>query len=246
MYKLILVLSLVSLPAYGIVNIEKIGPKKEDAFFGEISLDLSGATGNSDIQSTSLESRFQWNAVSAQFILINYDYEKSSGLLSTDKTFFHYRYINNAKNKMTWESFFQVENDEFKLLKLRTLFGGGLRYTLNNKNEHSLSRLGAGLFYSEEEYEDSANSLDKVSRLNLYYTYQYQVNSSTSISTTTYFQPDINHTSDYRALEQLNLEFKISDDLKYFLGLDFNYDSEPASDLKKDDTRYKSGIKYRF
>lgn len=234
-------------PAYSIVNIEKINIEdKRDPFQGELSFDVSGASGNSDIQATSVGSRMQWNNTSTKFIVLKYDYAKSSGIKSTDKTFMHFRYINNPLKPITWESFFQLQDDEFKLLKLRTLVGAGYRFKLSPKNEKSASRLGLGLFYSKEEQNDSLQTVDELVRFNLYYSYEYNVNKHTSFSSTTYYQPATDEFSDYRALEQLSFQFKIADDLLYFITLDVSYDNQPVNGLEKDDTSYKSGIQYRY
>jgi len=236
-----------SFQAVSIVNIDKINVTDDDQVQqGEVSLDVSGASGNTDTQATSLGGRFQWNNQSTQFIVLKYDYAKSSGIKNTDKTFLHYRYINNAKEKITWESFFQLQDDEFKLLKLRTLLGVGYRVNLSTDNKKSHSRIGIGMFYSREEQEDSLLTIDELVRANIYFTYHFKVNKNVNFLSTTYYQPDIEQFSDYRALEQLSFEFNFSKDLLYFVSLDIGYDNRPVNGLEKGDTSYKSGITYRF
>ena len=241
------VLLVFAFPVIAIVNIDKINVGDDDQTHqGEISLDVSGASGNTDTQATSLGGRFQWNNQSTQFIVLKYDYAKSSGIKNTDKTFLHYRYINNAKDTSTWESFFQLQDDEFKLLKLRTLIGAGYRLRLSTSNKESQSRIGAGLFYSREEQEDAFLTVEELIRANIYFTYHLKVNKAVNFLSTTYYQPDIENFSDYRALEQLSFEFKLSKDLLYFVSIDIAYDNKPVNGLEKDDTSYKSGITYRF
>jgi len=245
-YLLSVVLFVFSSPVLAIVNIEKINIEDDkEPVQGEVGLDFSGSSGNSDTQAVSLAGRVQWNNQSTQFVVLKYDYAESADVLSADKTFLHYRNIFSSHGSRSPELFLQLQNDEFKLLKLRTLIGGGYRFKLAN-TKNGYSRLGAGLFYSEEEYTDSTNSIEEVTRLNLYFTYQLKINNTTNFVTTTYYQPDIENTSDYRALEQAGFEFKLSDDLLYFLTVDISYDNDPVDDIEKDDTSYKSGIKYRF
>lgn len=249
MYKIIYSVFLIifTTSVQAIVNIEKINIKTdENAMQGEFGLDFSGATGNSDIEAVAMAGRLQWNNRSTQFVVLKYEYAKSEGVLSADKTFFHYRYVDQADARISPEVFLQVENDEFKLLKLRALVGAGYRFKLHTDNKDSHSRLGLGLFYSEEEYNDVASSTEQVTRLNLYYTYQLKLKNSVNFITTTYYQPDLENTSDFRALEQLSFEFSLSDDLLYFITVDISYDNDPVDQLDKNDTSYKSGIKYRF
>lgn len=241
---------LISFQSVAIVNIEKNNiDDKLEAVQGEFEFDLSGVTGNSDISSISLGGRVQWNDVSTRFFVLKYNHAKSLGVKSTDKTFLHYRYIDKIKQNITWESFFQVENDKFKYLTLRTLLGGGYRFKISSENKTTYLRSGLGIFYSNEELNDVATAVtdtDEVVRVNLYFTYQYKIKKNINFLSTTYYQPVLDDLSDYRALEQLSFEFNLSQELLYFMTIDFNFDSKPFSGLEKSDTSYKSGIKYRF
>lgn len=233
--------------ATAIVNIEKVKIESNTKpFTGEFNLSLSGASGISEKEAVSMASRLQWDDTSTQFVVLKYDYETASDVKNTDKTFLHYRYIHLAKADLSWELFAQIEKDEFKLLKLRSLAGGGLRILLHKNDDRSLARLGVGLFNSREEYEDLAATVEELIRANFYFTYHYRVNKGVSFVSTTYFQPDLENTEDYRALEQLSVEFEISDRFTYFIKLDVSYDNKPVQNLEKDDTSYSSGIKYIF
>jgi len=240
-------LCLFTTNAAAIVNIEKVNIEKNPApFQGQIDFKLSGASGNSDIQSSSLGSRFQWNETSTQFIVLKYNYARSFDVKSKDNSFMHYRYIVNPKLKITSEYFLQLEENEFTLLKLRTLFGAGLRFSLLNNIENQQIRFGLGLFRSKEKIDDTNNTIDELNRLNTYLTYQYKIKDSIHFLSTTYYQPDIDNTSDYRILEQLSLEFSISKNFVYYLTIDMSYDSDPVIALDELDKGYKSGIKYIF
>ena len=233
--------------AFAIVNIEKVNIEKDPApFQGQIDFKLSGASGNSVNQSSSLGSRFQWNDISTQFIVLKYNYAKSFDVKSKDNSFMHYRYIVNPKLKITSEYFLQLEENEFTLLKLRTLFGAGLRFSLFDKKDKHQIRFGLGLFHSKEKINDISNTVDELNRLNTYLTYQYKIKDSIHFLSTSYYQPDIENTSDYRVLEQLSLEFTISKSFVYYLTMDMSYDSDPVTALDKLDKGYKSGIKYKF
>jgi len=233
--------------AIAIVNIEKVNIEKNPApFQGQIDFKLSGASGNTKTQSSSLGSRFQWNDISTQFIVLKYNYARSFDVKSKDNSFMHYRYIVNPKLKITSEYFLQLEENEFTLLKLRTLFGAGLRFSLLNNNENQQIRFGLGLFRSKEKIDDTNDTVDELNRLNTYLTYQYKIKDSIHFLSTTYYQPDIDNTSDYRVLEQLSLEFTISKSFVYYLTIDMSYDSNPVIALDELDKGYKSGIKYKF
>ena len=233
--------------AYSIVNIEKVNIEKNpQPFQGELDFKISGASGNSENQASSLGSRFQWNDISTQFVVLKYNYAKSFDVKSKDNAFMHYRYIVNPKLKITTEYFLQIEDNEFKQLNLRTLFGAGYRFRLFEKESLYHGRLGLGLFHSREEISDAFDTVEEVNRLNTYFTFQYNIKKGLNFLSTTYYQPDFEQFSDYRILEQLSFEFNISKGFLYFITVDVSYDSKPVNGLEKNDTSYKSGIKYRF
>ncbi len=238
---------LFSFSVQSIVNIEKVDiDSKAEPFQGELDFKISGASGNSENFSSSLGSRFQWNDISTQFLVFKYNYAESFDVKSKDSTFVHYRYILNPKKMVTTEYYLQAENNEFKLLNLRTLAGAGYRFRLFEKADLYQGRLGIGVFYSREEINDANNTIDEVNRLNSYFTFLYKIKKGLSFLTTSYYQPDIDQFSDYRLLEQLSLEFNLAKGLLYFVTIDISYDSDPVVGLEKNDTSYKSGIKYRF
>ena len=238
----------VSAASFAIVNIEKVNIDEViKPFEGEFNFDISGASGNSDIQSSTFGSRLQWNETSTQFVVLKYNYEESLGVKSSDKTFFHYRFIKSIKDPVSWETFFQLENDEFKLLKLRALYGAGavVRFFIDDSKQQA--KLGLGLFYSREEYlANTLLTIEELVRANIYFTYQYSVNKNISFLSTTYFQPNVENDSDNRALEQLSFEFNMTTAFLYFITLDISYDNDPLPNLDSEDISYKSGIKYRF
>ena len=131
-------------------------------------------------------------------------------------------------------------------MNLRTLIGGGYRFRLFEKGDSYQGRLGLGVFYSREEINDTGNTVDEVNRLNSYFTFLYKIKEGLNFLTTSYYQPDVDQFSDYRLLEQLSLEFNLAKGLLYFVTIDISYDSDPVVGLEKNDTSYKSGIKYRF
>lgn len=236
-----------SFSVHSIVNIEKVDvDSKAGPFQGELDFKISGASGNSDNFSSSLGSRFQWNDISTQFVVFKYNYAKSFDVTSKDSTFMHYRFIVNPKSFITTEYFLQAEDNEFKLLNLRTLIGGGYRFRLFEQGDLYQGRLGLGVFYSREENNDVDNTIDETNRFNGYFTFLYKIKKGLNFLTTSYYQPDVDQFSDYRLLEQLSLEFNLAKSLLYFVTIDISYDSDPVVGLKKNDTSYKSGIKYRF
>ncbi len=239
-------------PAFAIVNIEdiRIAPAVE-GFSGKLSLGLSGKRGNSDTDDIELGSRLQWQqAHSRQFIVLSYDYSQAQEQRSTNKSFFHARHVQQFHPQRAWEAFVQVESNEFARLSFRGLIGGGMRWTLNPSNEQYSLHLGTGAFVVRETFEDDANYTDlkddDFSRANIYIAYKHKINQQLSLVSTGYYQPRLDDSQDYRALEQTSLHVKMSDQLSLSVSLDLSHDNRPPDGVEKTDISYKTALNYRF
>ena len=87
----------------------------------------------------------------------------------------------------------------------------GLNATRRFKTNQAIYNLTAGAFYEDEFYSDQTEQT------------LFRGNLTTSISTelsnldihlTLYFQPDLLNLQDYRMLQELSLQFPVSDQLK--------------------------------
>ena len=236
-----------------IVNMDGLHFNKantKDKFSADLDLAISGSSGNSDTAKASLSGQFSWTA--EKFInlaIIGYQYGKSNDVRSMNKAFIHYRYIHQLTESLDWELFTQLEKNEFTRLSYRGLFGVGVRFSaLNTEAHHAF--LGLGAFYSREKIKFSTgltdDGIEKLTRGNLYFLSKYKVKPTISFSNTLYYQPRLSQFSDYRALFESKLDFKINEDLSFRLSLEIEHDSEPSQTIKSTDVSYMTGIKLSF
>lgn len=73
-----------------------------------------------------------------------------------------------------------------------------------------------------------------------------QFNEQVRAYSTTYYQPAIRDTGDYRVLEQASALVHLHEKLDLKLSLDIAYDSRPPQTVKRTDIRYSIGMALTF
>jgi putative salt-induced outer membrane protein YdiY len=247
-----LMTSLASFPANAIVNVENMRVGGETpGISGNLDLSINGKRGNTKLNEYGVDGRLQNNAGKVtNFVVLSYDYAEVGDVRNTNKAFIHGRHVVQFQPRRAWEIFAQMEKNEFARLSFRGLLGGGLRFTLTEEPNRLGLYLGVGAFWSRETLDKRPGLTDdgteNFSRANLYLVYKHILNSQLSLVSTTYFQPRLSDTADYRALEQAALAVKMTDSLSLKLSLDFARDSRPPQAVKKNDTSYSTSLSYQF
>jgi putative salt-induced outer membrane protein YdiY len=246
-----LALLCVSLYAHAIVSMENIHlGKPAQGFVGQFALDLAYESGNTEQAGVESGVKFQWTRDKVtDFILANYAYAENAGIRNKNKAFTHYRHIHRLDDEYAWEAFTQFSADEFTNLALRALAGGDVRITLGEVSDTSAFFLGLGAFYEHEEldsiYPDEADTQD-VWRASTYLVCKYQFNAYVSLVSATYYQPRLGDAGDFRAIENLSVESRLTEASSLKVGIDIAYDSEPPRDVKETDSSIKVGIVVKF
>lgn len=250
-FALFSILSVFPLISIAIVNMDALHfDEKQDSFNAAGDLMINGTSGNSDSSTAKLDAQFNWNSQkSINLAIFGYQYGKSNNVRSVNKAFMHYRYIYQLTDTMDWEIFGQLETNEFTRLSYRGLIGTGARFSLAKSGRH-MAFAGIGGFYTREETEYTRgltdHGIEAYSRANFYLLSKYKFNSILSFSNVLYYQPRMSRLSDYRALLETKLDFKINKQLNFRINLDIEYDSEPSQSIEKTDITYMTGLSYKY
>lgn len=250
-------LLLLPLTCHAIVNVEGMRKQhSEPGLSGNMELAATGSEGNSDKSNLFAAARLQWQRNdSTTLVIANRSYGESNQVRDTNKSFLHARHIVANTADRALEGFVQLETNEFSRLDLRSLAGGGVRWALlqgpdSNATDKVLATLGIGAFYSIETLAEQTGLTDDGTetlwRMNSYFALDYKINAYTRFVSTTYYQPAISDSADYRALEQASLSVQIVDSLNLKVSLDIAHDSQPPQGVKRTDTSYKTGLVYEF
>lgn len=253
--KLRLILTVASLlfsgSASAIVSMESLHlGSPQQGWSGQFQLGASGASGNTEKYDAAAGFRLQWHENdNTSFLVVNASYGRSAGTTNTDNHFVHIRHINAMSESWAAEGFLQQEENLFTRLEYRDLAGAGLRYALTMQDEDHVAYLGTGAMYVREKLLDpgvSEQALERIWRGNLYLVFRFQLGDHSSISSSTYYQPKLSDTDDFRALEDMALSVDINKSLALNVGINVSHDSLPPAGVEKTDTVYRTGISYKF
>jgi hypothetical protein len=89
---------------------------------------------------------------------------------------------------------------------------------------------------------------DKATRANFYGTYAAPITPQENVifSFTGYYQPNIDETSDYRAVAFSGLTFRITERFSIDLAAEYSYNTTPALGRERRNTEYATGFSYRL
>jgi putative salt-induced outer membrane protein YdiY len=244
-------LAFYAYPTNAIVSMEDIHlGKPPEGFTGAFELSLKLDDGNTQQTAASTGLKLQWTqGINTDFILVNYEYGESDGVRDKNKGFLHLRHIHQAEKQYAWEAFSQASFNEFTKLNLRALLGGGVRLTLGQVSDRQASHLGLGAFYEHEELDtdlSGESAREDAFRANSYLVFKYQFNDHVSMVSSTYFQPNLEDFSDFRAIENISLVSKLTDSLSLTASIDIAHDSDPPPEVEQTDTSLKLGLVVNF
>lgn len=249
---LFLPLSLLSLPACAIVNVEQaIIGRPTEGMHTTIDVLFSGTNGNTDKSSSKVDLLTLWqHEAHTEFLQLQYAYGKSRGLVDTDRAFAHLRHRTAITPGWAVEGFAQVGRDPFSRLTQRALLGGGVRWVLYEVDQKSAGYLGLGAFHEQESLSSKLGTSDAIRsvlwRANSYLVLKRQLNEQVRLYSTTYYQPAISDSADFRLLEQASVLVKLDQHLELKLSLDIAFDSRPPQTVHKRDMFYSTGLEYSF
>ena len=230
------------------VNMEK---ERGDERAGlHLSLDgsLNLIRGNVSLTQLGLGGRAQWHrGVHTALLRGTVAYGERDELAFLDQSFWHGRWTTMWWSGAGGELFGQLQEDAFRSLNLRQLYGGGARFEFINTS-HAQLALGVGYMFERESYrtgEGSTSALELNHRSTNYLSLSYQLPSNTSVTLVDalYMQPNLSNSDDYRALNELSLEIKLSDRIKLVESLSALYDSAPPPNVKRVDLKSMTTIR---
>ncbi|MES3631098.1 MAG: DUF481 domain-containing protein [Longimonas sp.] len=228
-------LTLLTVPVSAQVNTERMRNLDVEGFSATLGGSVALQSGNTELLEVGVDTRMDLlYAPHHLFLVSEVRYGQSDGRRFRDRSFAHLRYNYRFGGPLVAEAFTQVERDNFALLELRTLAGGGLRLRLLDSEP---ARLFAGftpMFESERLDPNRVGThpaRTATVRLSHYANARLRVNERTFLLSTTYAQPRIDAFGDIRLLNETRLGVGITRALALRVSLNVRYDSRPPGDV---------------
>ncbi|MDQ6992552.1 MAG: DUF481 domain-containing protein [Mariprofundus sp.] len=237
---------LAPMQAEAIINAENFDQALDaDGVVGKFGLSVNGGSGHSVKLHSEVSAKLMWkHGRHTDLAILSYAYGKSNQTRDTNNAFIHLRHRYLFAQHWDLEAFGQVQQDEFARLKLRSLLGGGVRWSW--KSDTWGMHLGAGSFYERESLRASVLPPSHLWRANLYAAVHGQLNDHVRLQDTLYYQPAWRYSNDFRLLNNAEANIVITDTLTLVLSLDIAHDSRPPAGVKPSDVSYKTGLQYSF
>ena len=246
LFILILLLNINSV--FSQVNIESLRNKfsKNKPAWGEIKGGLEAQRGNVKIASFDINVLLHYKKNKYHTFLQT----KSSQGTQSDKKFKNNSFVHL---RFTWmyhqffgpEFFTQLQQDQFKNLKIRQLNGFGIRSELLKNKKTSISIGSGGML----DYESlSSNKESYLIRSTSYVSILKSFENKNAFLLTFYYQPLFNDVLDYRVNLESSLRTVLSTYLHLFLetSINFIYDTKPPVDINTNDLIIKSNVVYEW
>lgn len=218
-------------------------------WYNTIHLDLAYKTGNTEL--LTLRSRFRSDYLSTSyhtFVFGSLQQGRNNGVFFTNKGMAHGRIIRYITDVIMVESFIQKQFNNSILLRDRNLFGGGVRIAGKSQKSNSNIYLGTGAMWEYERFDDDKyeGTTTRIVRLTNYINWSAHIDDRIITSATGYYQVHVKRFEDYRILFQGNVTFKITNQLSFPIRVNFRYDNEPPTAIRKHDMEIFNGISYTF
>lgn len=237
--------------AFAQVNTESFRKDYDSTgFAGNIGLDFTSHTGNTELQLLSISTRLNYNfGKSYSFIFFNSDFGWKDKKSFSNLALFHLRYVAQLTDAIQLEGFTQYNYDKSRLLLNRELIGGGARIKIF-KSEMVKVRLGISGMFEFEEYDLKEGSTHPRTvsdfRLSSYLSFKASISDDTEFISVTYYQPLPKDFNDVKMISENTLQTKINESLKIVVKFNARFDSKPPDNRKELDTTTRVGFVYEF
>ena len=221
--------------------------KAEDGFFGDLKGDLTLKHGNVRMLLGEVTGRGAYQLGVHTWLVHAYGgLGSQNGERNTEATFVHARWTAMWDPWVGSELFGQLQYDAFIDLSLRTLVGAGPRFAilleewieLYGGTGYMLEREVLSIPQSDPHPQRTLNH-----RWTSYVSFKLQFDEIVSARSVLYVQPRFDQFSDYRILEQLELQVKVAKHLALVNTFELRYDSDPPSQVRRLDLVLKVGLR---
>lgn len=167
-------------------------------------------------------------------------YSEAGEKTVVSQSYLHMRWTGMWHPRLGTDAFLQHQYDRFFRLQRRSLAGAGVRVDI--VHEPAFLLWGGSAYMLEYERinvqpgaPDAPETLSH--RWTNYLTGRLAISDTFSMQSTTYFQPRLDDFSDYRILESLEAQAKVTDLLGFGLSMTVLHDSAPPTGVKTTDLR---------
>ena len=221
----------------------------DPGWYNSIALDLTYRAGNTDLLTTRARFRSDYlSKVYHGFVFGSLQYGRKDSDFFLNKGMAHARIIRHLTSYILFESFAQKQFNASIRLSDRNLAGGGIRFALHPPSSRFNFYLGIGAMWEHERINDTnmGKIITHIVRSTNYINWTGRLDERITTSATGYYQAHLRRFQDYRILFEGSLTFQLTTKLTFPLRVNFRYDNEPPTSIRKHDVEIFNGLRYTF
>lgn len=188
--------------------------------------------------------RVQYQKNKSRFLVLNdVGFIQAGGDNFVNSGFQHLRYSYKLKDRITLESFVQLQYNPVLRLKWRFLSGAGPRFKIIKKPAF---KLYAAVLYMYEYEEIIMSPINRDHRFSSYLTFTWNLSKQLEWTSTTFYQPNIENFGDYRIAHDGSLEISLSKHITFLLSTNVLFDTKQPDGIPELTYAVRNGISFRF
>lgn len=189
--------------------------------------------------------RVQYQKNRSRFILLNdLNFIKAGNTDFANSGYQHFRYNYKVAKWLTMEAFTQTQYNPVLKLDFRYLLGAGPRLKLLKKQN---ARIYMAILYMYEYYDIIKQETHiKEHRISSYVTFTLFLLKNVELTSTTFYQPNVKNTADYRIANDSGLEIHINKHLNFKSTFNMLYDTHQPIGIPDLVYSFKNGLSLKF
>lgn len=180
------------------------------------------------------------------FIMSEIDFVKAGDSEFLNNGYEHMRYnfaLDSVKQRFVIEVFRQSQFNRIQMIKLRSLYGAGIRVNAI-QNDTAMLIFGVTPMAEFEYLTDYTENRDI--RMSAYLATDWQFSPSIGFNAIMYYQPTFRWIQDYRMSIESGLRFRINSYLSYIVNYSLVYDEFPPEGIPRSNWTLRNGLRFRF
>ncbi|WP_347373143.1 DUF481 domain-containing protein [Aequorivita sp. Q41] len=230
-----------------VINAESLRKVSDTSgFSGSTGFDISLQRDVNDKFSIETNVNLQYKKNKHLVLLKNeIEFQKIENSKFENKGIQHLRYNYKFHPRIAFEFFAQAQYNKVSKINFRGLTGIGPRFKLS-KFENYKFYLGTLVMYEHQELSDDITPMERVFRASAYFSFSLFPTENISVSSTTYYQPQLKDIKDYRVATETSLLIDLYRNFTFKTTYTFTFDASPAIGIPNSQYNLSSGIVYFF
>ncbi len=229
-----------------VINIEnKRFLNDTNGWVGNVDFSFNVFNNTQQVIQFSNAARVQYQKNRSRFILLNdLNLIKAGNTDFANAGYQHFRYNYKISKWVTMEAFTQTQYNPVLKLDFRYLLGAGPRLKLLKKEKARIYIAALYMYEYDDIINDDVNLHEH--RLSSYLTCSFSLFKSMDLTSTTFYQPNLENTADYRIANDSGLEIHINKHLNFKSTFNMLYDTKQPIGIPDLVYSFRNGLSIKF